>query len=379
MQVSQVMWTENKGWSPVKTTSVVQDPNLILYFGTRKILEAGTTYQDLKKKYPKSHILGCSGGGEILDNQILDETTVAALIKLDKTPIRTAKAEVKASKDSFEAGKTIGQELQAEGLSAVFILSDGLLVNGSALVQGITSVIGRKIPLTGGLAGDGESFRKTMVGLDEEPLPGRVAAIGFYGDAVQVGHGSVGGWDVFGPERLVTKSEGNVLYELDGKPALQLYKKYLGEEADRLPGSALLFPLAIRPSTSSNEWVVRTILSINEEDQSMTFAGDIPEGYVSQLMHGNFDRLVSGAYEAALQASLSETKQEKIGILISCIGRKLLMGQHTVDELQVVYDHWSQNVPLVGFYSYGEISPHSITGVCGLHNQTMTITTIGER
>ncbi len=318
------------------------------------------------------------GGGEILNNQILDNSIVATLIKFEKTEIRPTKTLVNTSDDSFNAGRQIAKDLNDPQLKGIFILSDGLNVNGSELVRGITSEVGYNVPLTGGLAGDGELFQKTLVGINENPIPGCIAAVGFYGDHIKIGHGSMGGWDVFGPERIVTKSSGNVLYELDGQPALQLYKKYLGEEAEKLPGSALLFPLAIRQKQSSKEWVVRTILGVDEKDKSMTFAGDIPEGYIAQLMHGNFDRLVEGAGESARQASISGQNSPKLALIISCIGRKLLMGQHTVDELQIVYDYWGQSVPLVGFYSYGEISPHAETGVCGLHNQTMTITTLCE-
>ncbi|HXF90663.1 MAG TPA: FIST N-terminal domain-containing protein [Candidatus Nitrosotenuis sp.] len=379
MQVSQVYWTQNEGWRTLKDSAELKEgPDLVIYFSARNVLESQPIYEQLKEKYPKAHILGCTSGGEILNNQILDNTIVATLIKFDHTEIRPAKTFVTQSKDSFKAGQSIGQSLQDERLKAVFILSDGLNVNGSELVRGVTSVLGDKIPLTGGLAGDGDLFQKTMVGVNETPQPGQIAAIGFYGDRIKIGHGSMGGWDAFGPERVITKSSGNVLYELDNQPALQLYKKYLGEEAEKLPGSALLFPLAIRKSQSTRDWIVRTVLSIDENNQSMTFAGDIPQGYIAQLMHGNFDRLVDGACESARQATESGQNGQEVAFLISCIGRKLLMGQHTADELQVVYDYWRQKVPMVGFYSYGEISPHAETGVCGLHNQTMTITTFGE-
>lgn len=378
MHVSQMIWTHEKGWSFLGLEPDFKDHHLIVYFSSRDILESEPIYEDLRKIFPKAHILGCSSGGEILNDQILDGSTVATVIKFDHSEIKVTKAFVDNSQKSFDAGTEIAQALKDPKLKGIFLLSDGLSVNGSELVRGITSQIGSKIPLTGGLAGDGELFQRTLVGINEPPIPGCIAAVGFYGDKIKVGHGSMGGWDVFGPERIVTKSSGNVLYELDGHPALHLYKKYLGEDADQLPGSALLFPLAIRQSDSSNEWIVRTILSIDEEAQSMTFAGDIPEGCVAQLMHGNFDRLIEGAGESARQASVSSDNNQKVALIISCIGRKLLMGQHTADELQIVYDHWGQHVPLVGFYSYGEISPHAETGICGLHNQTMTITTLGE-
>lgn len=378
MRVAQILWSQDKGWNYIDENLKISDPQLVIYFSSRSVLESEPIYQSLKKIYPGADILGCSSGGEIVNDQILMDSTVAILIKFDQSEIRTTRVLMGEDVDSFKAGKDVAKALNDSHLKGIFILSDGLNVNGSELVRGITSEIGHKIPLTGGLAGDGELFQRTLVGINEPPIPGCIGAVGFYGEHVKIGHGSMGGWDVFGPERIITKSEGNVLYELDNQPALQLYKKYLGEEADQLPGSALLFPLAIRPSDSSKEWIVRTILSVDEESQSMTFAGDVPEGYVSQLMHGNFDRLVEGAGESARQATESGENSQQVAFIISCIGRKMLMGQHTADEIQMVYDHWQQKIPMIGFYSYGEISPHAETGVCGLHNQTMTITTLGE-
>ena len=90
-----------------------------------------------------------------------------------------------------------------------------------------------------------------------------MVAVGLYGEHVKLGHGSKGGWDTFGPERIVTKSDGNVLYELDDKPALALYKEYLGDRAAGLPGSALLFPLALRASKALEN------LSAENDDQKV--------------------------------------------------------------------------------------------------------------
>jgi hypothetical protein len=210
------------------------------------------------------------------------------------------------------------------------------------------------------------------------PRPGQVAAIGFYGEAVTVGHGSSGGWDVFGPERHITRARENVLYELDGQPALDLYKRYLGEDAEQLPGSALLFPLRIYPADKPDHAVVRTVVGIDEAARTMTFAGDMPEGYRAQLMRGNFDRLIEGAASAAEQA-LAAVADEQVAILVSCIGRKLLLGQRISEEVEAVRNVFGAGTHLSGFYSYGEVSPHEITGSAELHNQTMTITTIGER
>ncbi|RJQ51925.1 MAG: hypothetical protein C4530_19405, partial [Desulfobacteraceae bacterium] len=189
----------------------------------------------------------------------------------------------------------------------------------------------------------------------------------------------LGGWDPFGPERLVTRSKGNVLYELDGQSALELYKRYLGEHAKELPASGLLFPLNMR-TAESDSGVVRTILAVDEADQSMTFAGDVPEGAHVRLMKANFDHLVDGAIGAA-QTSYEAigSRSPELAILISCVGRKFILKQRVEEEVEGVQEVLGADTVLTGFYSYGEICPSAPRANCELHNQTMTITTFAER
>lgn len=377
MKIQENSWSQETGWS--KAADGFSNAQLVFYFGNRGIMEKADHFEAIRKHYPKAQILGCSSGGEIQGTRVLEESIVMTAIQFEGTPIRTAKASVATSARSALAGKELGEQLNGDSLSGILILSDGLNVNGSELVKGIISVVGPDIPITGGLAGDGDQFKKTLVATNEAPQSHTAAAVGFYGDRVVFSHGCLGGWDAFGPERLITKSKGNVLYEMDGQPALALYKKYLGEEAKNLPGSALLYPLTIRPANDKSYTIVRGILSINEDDQSVAFAGDVPEGHVAQLMRGNFDHLIEGAAQAAKAARIAQAPGDKLAILVSCIGRKLLMGQRIGDEVEVVAHELGQEFKQVGFYSYGEISPHAKSGFCELHNQTMTITTIAEK
>lgn len=379
MRVAQKLWTASQGWTLLDQYPDVENPNLIVYFGSLSVLQKGTALQELKERYPEAVLMGCSSGGEIVNRQLLDDTIIANLILFEKTPFQHTFTLVEHSEDSFKKGQDIGQTLLKSDLKSIFVLSDGVIVNGVELVRGIASIVGDHIPITGGFAADRvDLFTISLVGLNNTPVSGGVAALGLYGSAIRVGHGSVGGWDPFGPERIVTRSKGRVVYELDHKPVLKLYKSYLEEKADGLPGTGLLFPLAIRASKEQRDWTVRTMIAINEEEQSITFAGDIPEGYICQLMHGNFDRLVDGAVDAARQASPPPYNFWKLGILVSCIGRRVLMGQRVVDEVEAVYEFWKGVLPVAGFYSYGEISPLVQSGVCAFHNQTMTITTWGE-
>jgi hypothetical protein len=374
MRARQSLWTAQQGW-----TGKSEGPaDLLLAFGGTAAVTDKSMWNDVLRRHPGAIVLGCSTGGEIHGSDVLDESLSLTSLSFDRTRLNCAEAVVEDASDSFDAGKTIGKCLAAADLKTIFILSDGTRVNGSELIRGVRAHAGNKVVITGGLAGDGPRFGTTYVGLNDTPAPGRVAAVGFYGDAIAVGHGSAGGWDVFGPERQITRSKGNVLYELNGKPALDLYKHYLGEDAERLPGSALLFPLKVFPPDRPNEALTRTIVAIDEKERAMTFAGDMPQGYSAQLMRGNFDRLVEGAADAAHQAALP-LPGNRVAVLVSCIGRKLLLGQRICEEVEAVKDVFGDGTALTGFYSYGEVSPHAATDCAELHNQTMTITLFGER
>lgn len=380
MRMQQVVWNHRTGWKmPPAAPSAT---SFVVYFGTRDALASGERYEELRRMFPAAHILGCSSGGQINNNEICDEEIVAAAIGFDRTQVRLTYREISSADQSRSCGEAIGRALHAPDLAGVFVLSDGLNVNGSELVTGITKAIGPKIPLTGGLAGDGADFKETLVGADCAPRAHMVAGLGFYGSAIRVGHGSAGGWDMFGPRRQITRSAGNVLYELDGEPALDLYERYLGpEETKGLPGSALLFPIQVYDAGRPDSAVVRTVLSVDQQARSMTFAGDVPQGWTAQLMRGNFDRLTAGAADAARQArsGLHTGEDDQcFSILISCIGRRLLMGQQIADEAEAAGVELGANTLRLGFYSYGEISPHAKTGICELHNQTMTVTTWAE-
>ncbi|MBV9555918.1 MAG: FIST C-terminal domain-containing protein [Pseudolabrys sp.] len=371
-------YSEKSGWQMEGGASPLR-ADLVLFFGARDALANPACYDALRARFPGAHILGCSTGGQIRSGDVVDDDVAAIAMQFDKTKIKLACASAENVSQSRACGATIARALAADDLAGVFVLSDGLKVNGSELVRGISEAVPANVTITGGMAGDGAKFETTLVSGDCAPRSHIVAAVGFYGDAIRIGHGSAGGWDEFGPRRRVTRSDGNVLYELDGEPALDLYKRYLGEEAAGLPGTALLFPLRIRSPQSGGDDLVRTILAVDHEARSMTFAGDIPQGWSAQLMRGNFDRLAAGAADAARQAAAGIDETDNgVAILVSCIGRRLLMGQRTTDEVEAAGAELGPRMPRVGFYSYGEISPHGQAGVCQLHNQTMTVTAITE-
>jgi hypothetical protein len=355
------------------------DRTLVTVFGASDCLRDPSAIAALMAAFPRSHVVGCSTSGEILETTINDDSLAVAICRFEHTRLRSFAVPVKDNAGSREAGRRLAGALAGPELRSMLVFSDGLSVNGSELLAGINQVLPPSVIVTGGLAGDGDRFQRTWVIADGAPRSSWISGLGLYGDRVRVGHGSKGGWDAFGPERVVTKSRGNVLFEIDGRPALALYKDYLGDRAAGLPGTALLFPLALRASRGATKSLVRTILSIDEAAQSMTFAGDIPEGYRAQLMRANFDRLVAGASEAARLTSQGSTDATvSLALAISCVGRRLVLGQRAEEEVEAAREALPRGARLLGFYSYGEISPYA-TGACDLHNQTMTLTNIEER
>ena len=387
MRVHQSRWTHAQGWLPPLAESSQSAAQLVLVFGAPAALLRTEVVQPIRSLYPSAILFGCSTAGEILGTQVTDDSLVLTAVCFEHAQVRGAEVAMSSCVGSVQAGERLGEalphSLEAAEHSAedplihVLLLSDGLTVNGSDLIRGLLSRLPEGVTVTGGLAGDGARFGETLVFLADVPKSGSMAVVGLYGQRLKVGLGSMGGWDPFGPDRLITRSTGSVLLELDGRPALALYKQYLGEHAQGLPATGLLFPLSVRLKADGAA-LVRTILAVDERQQSMTFAGDVPEGAYARLAKANVERLVDGAIGAASICRDSTGQAASLALLISCVGRKLLLKQRVEEELEGVAEIFGAQTPFTGFYSYGEIAPFGPGAACELHNQTMTITTFAE-
>jgi hypothetical protein len=379
MNVWQLQWTPAAGLLPeLETDSAATSASLAFLFGSGAALQDRASMAAIRDRFPSAILIGCSTAGEILGTRIYDDTVSVTAVRFESTRVASASVSIASPAESYFAGETLARSFAPEGLVHVFVLSDGLNVNGSELVKGLSDHLPTSTTLSGGLSGDGEKFGDTVIVIGDTVSSRTIAAVAFYGDRLEVGCASLGGWDSFGPERLVTKSEGNVLYELDGLSALELYKRYLGDHAQQLPSSGLLFPLSVR-NPDDNSSVVRTILAVDEKAQSLTFAGDVPVGWYGRLMKANFDRLIDGATGAARNSIVRVSEnQPDLAILISCVGRRMVLRQRSEEELEVVREVVGEAPYLTGFYSYGEISPLTPEAKCLLHNQTMTITSFKE-
>jgi hypothetical protein len=373
MQTEQYLWNGQQ-WHPELPDSHAAD--WLLVFGS--VAREGLP-DELKQSFPSALVCGCSTAGEIHQEEVFDDHISVTAIRFEKgTRVRGHCVESHNAEDSESIGQQLGQQLERPELRHVFVLSCGLNINGSALASGVSHSTRAEVQVTGGLSGDGADFALTHQLFNTQQGSNLVIAIGLYGDSLTIGHGSIGGWDPFGPDREVTRSVGNVLYELDNQSALSLYKTYLGDYAAGLPGTALRFPLSLSGEGVIGDGLVRTILAVDEAEQSMTFAGDIPQGCHARLMKANFDRLVDGAAQAAEHCVSLTGQNSELAILISCVGRKMVLQQRTEEEVESVASILGDQATLCGFYSYGEISPLLPGAQCALHNQTMTITTLAE-
>ncbi|WP_405210407.1 FIST signal transduction protein [Dokdonia sp. Asnod2-E02] len=376
MKTVQLQRQKDKEWQYLSENVSLKSP-LVLVFGNRYLLEDAAIYEEVRSLFPDGHLIFGSSSGEIVAGAVNDEHITITAIEFEKTRFEVQTTSIiEAHNDSEQAGRTVVDKLSKEGLKHIFVISEGSSVNGSALTKGMQEAV-PDVLITGGLCGDDARFERTLASYNEQPKEGEIIVIGFYGETFEASFSIYGGWTPFGPERLITKSEGNVLYEIDGKPALDLYKRYLGDKAAELPGSALIYPLNVK-SQENEQSFVRTILNIDEEQNAMILAGDVPEKATVQLMMTNMDNIAIASETAANRAMEGRKTPPELALLISCIGRKLVLDQRVEEEVEEVMSVIGNDTTIAGMYSYGEIAPFYGEQSCKLHNQTMTITLISE-
>lgn len=385
IRFEQLKWTATAGWrtAPTATPATPATPadtevNLVLVFGGRAALAEPRPVAGLRARFPGAILVGCSTAGEILDTEVCDEELVATALAFSSTRVAFAAEADATPGNSAGIGARLAGRLAAADLRHLLVLADGISVNGSELVRGLEASLPAGVTITGGLAGDGARFERTVVRCEEGLFPAGVVAVGFYGERLRVGCGSLGGWDPFGPERRITRSCGNVLFELDSRPALELYRLYLGEHAAGLPATGLLFPLSLRSGEAATG-LVRTMVGFDDSAGSLTFVGDVPQGQFARLMRANLDRLIDGAAGAATTAlSGLRGAPAEVALLISCVGRRMILDQRAEEEVEAVREVLGSAPALAGFYSYGEIAPLGPGARSDLHNQTMTVTAFAE-
>ncbi|WP_339658573.1 FIST N-terminal domain-containing protein [Flavobacterium frigidarium] len=377
MKIIQAYKEDGKEWEYFQQKATLKNP-LVLVFGNRYLLEKSEIIENIRAEFPYENIVFGSTAGEILCCHVNDNSISVTVIEFENATYKVERENIlDFNKNAVELGRSLYGKMPKDNLKHLFVLSEGSFVNGSSLINGLETNLNSSLSITGGMCGDDARFEKTVASFKENPKEGEVILIGFYGESLEISFASFGGWIPFGPERIITRSEGNILYEIDGQPALDLYKKYLGEKSNELPQASLLYPLNVTPDGKKDP-VVRTILNINDEDQSMILAGDVPVNSRVQLMMASVDGIAQGAQTAANLAMTKRKNKPELALLVSCIGRKLVMNQRVEEEVEQVREVVGDKVPLAGFYSYGEMAPFNGSTSCELHNQTMTLTLISE-
>lgn len=373
-------WSPTSGWSEPLAGDALAGAQLLLSFGPVQAPPA-SWFDALRAAAPNARHVYCSGGGQITDASVVDDEVVVAAVSFDATTVHPVLLDGVNTAGSAECGRRLGAELRrVPGLRHVLLFAEGLSFNAAAFLETLNAALPEGVGVSGGLASNGLALDACAVGLDAPPRQGQLVAVGLAGERLRVGTGSVGGWDFFGPERAVTRAGVAEVFELDGERALDVYKRYLGEFAAELPGSALLFPLAVR-TEADGPVAVRTILSIDEATGAMRFAGDIPQGSTVRLMRTTTDRLIDGAGAAATLARQGLAREApSLALCVSCIGRRAVMRTRVEEELDEVA-HAIGGGAVVGFYSNGEVAPPSDGREhqrAVLHNQTMTVTVLAE-
>jgi len=369
MKISTARWKPGHGWEGGHDLS---DAQFVIVFGEHAHFRTPECFAELRARFPKAAILGCSSSGNVLGAQVTDGDVLATAVRLDQASVRLLGAQIQPGEDVAARARDLALQLKSPDLRHVLVLCDGLTINATQLAQALNAC---GATVTGGLAGDADRFGSTWVMADGAARQNQVVLLGLYGD-LRVKNVFCTGWTEFGAERLVTRSEGKVVHEIDGQPALGLYKKYLGDLANSLPASGMRFPLSITVK-STGHTLTRTLLAVDEAAQSLTFAGEVPQGSTCRLMRTNLDHLVESADQASSQI-VPEGSTAALCLVFTCLGRRIVLGQMADEELEAAQKRGGSRAVMTGFYSYGEIGPLGQVSTCDLHNQTMCMTTIQE-
>ncbi|MFZ4105654.1 FIST signal transduction protein [Flavobacterium sp.] len=376
MKIIQAYKNGAEDWHYLQEKAQLQNP-LVFVFGDRYLLEDESMLLNIRKEFNYENIIFGSSSGEILDGTMKDISISVTAIELEKSTFVIERENISNFNMQPDLlGEALLDKLPKEKLKHLFVLSDGLL-DAKKLIEGLESNLNYKIGITGGLCGDDARFEKTLSSLNENPKTGEIVLIGLYGDALEVSYASAGGWFPFGPVRKITKSKDNIIFEIDNKPALDVYKNHLAHRAIGLPSASLSFPLNITRE-GEKQPLVRTILGLDELQKSLVLAGDAPENAKVQLLMASVDAIIDGAQFAAELAMKNREKKAEIAILVSCIGRKLVMNKRAGEESQYIKETLGGPTIMTGFYSYGQLAPFDKNGKTNLHNQTMAVTLISE-
>jgi hypothetical protein len=324
-------------------------------------------------------LIGCTTSGEISsEGQSINSAVLGGIVSgsIEFEFVRVQGLR----KDSEAAGRKLVASLSTTP-RYLQIFSDGLTGNGCALLKGITDSFGINVPVAGGAAGDNGDFRKTLQFDRGRIYSDAVCGIAFYGD-FQLGTAVRSGWMPIGLSKQVTKAHGKVVYELNGEPALNVFERFLGQHAEKLPAIGVEYPLGFMKPASGvqqdHQYILRATMSVDRKERSITFAGEIPEGAMVNLTCGDKDSVLAATDIAAREArsAIGDATPEII-FCYSCMARRIVLGSRIGEEIDRIRMQFGPQVPILGFYSYGEYCPIGAAACNNLHNETITLSVLG--
>ncbi len=379
MQVQLYRYTDD--WDRPLDARLDSDTTLVLLFGEiGPQRDQHAALRSVCATFPRSIKSGGSRGSDIYEGRLEEYALVLAVIRFEKSRLKRAEYSVTSTEDSHRAGHALGKALQHDDLRGVFLIGAGERIDEEALTLGINRSLSEKVVVTGGVTT--HNYRRQTTHILSEDCQTRtdsVSAVGYYGDAIRFIASRQEGWERFGIEYKITSSRGNILYTLNHRPALEVYKNHLGKLADKLPGIAARFPLAIQSGHTHRAPKIHTIIGIDEARQALLFAQDIPAGHYAMFMKADAHRLLLGACEAArnLSHAYHPPASEALNITVSSMRRKRLLLHRTDEEPKMVRHFLPSGIHQVGFYSDGTIAPTG-SGQSTADRQTLVLTLIWE-
>lgn len=332
-------------------------------------------------------ILGCSTLGILTNRGIFKHGFAILLIALDKQMfLNVAAVKDVDKKTSFLAGRDLGEKLLygcknvRRNLSIIF--SDGLICDVTNLINGLQENLGKSFPLIGAGASDNFTYQRTFQYFSKEMLSDSSCGV-LFGGGINFGHGIKHGWKALGKIRYVTSSQGNVIKEIDGRPAVKLYEDYLAKDAMELGRElrriSIFYPIGIY-LPGEKEYLLRNIISIRE-DGSLVTQGDIPQESRIRLMIGTKESCLEATAGACADAKKNLFGQKaKLVIVFDSASRFSLLGRQHVRELEIIKDSFGDETPLIGIYTYGEQAPLKSLNYLGrsyCHNQSINVLAVG--
>ncbi len=319
-------------------------------------------------------IAGCSSFAEINSEEGLDQSVTAmGITGLSCTTLKVDSM----MPDSRQAGRSIGAQAKELEASLLITFPDGMQGNTAEYIRGIQDILGAEFPIVGGVAAEHLAFQRTNEFYNREVLTGGAVAVAIRG-AVTLGTSARSGFQPVGGLRTITKVEGqHLILELDGQPALRIYKDFLGDTPANPQMVGIQFPLLLvfdvagsHMTSDDRVHVVRVVRSLDEEKGGLLLGGEVAVGMQVHLTRTVKDDLLRGAVEAVEEAC-KKVPRPDVAFIFGCAGRKLLLGPHYQQEMAGAFARLGREVPKVGFYTYGELSPvHNVTIY---HDETFTI------